>query len=191
MRLPAIIATLILAATPPLAAEPAHYLLEPDKSVVAFETDFGGGAALITGRMPVLAADLTIDFTQVAASHVNVTLDVAHASTSNPLATEAMMGARVLDISHFPQITFSSTSIRPAGEGAAIAGNLTIRGVTLPVTLAAQIYRQKGTAEGDRNALSILLTGTVSRSAFGASGFPDMVGDDVRLKILARIRRDG
>ena len=187
MRLPAIIATLILAATPPLAAEPAHYLLEPDKSVVAFETDFGGGAALITGRMPVLAADLTIDFTQVAASHVNVTLDVAHASTSNPLATEAMMGARVLDIAHFPQITFSSTSIRPAGEGAAIAGNLTIRGVTL----AAQIYRQKGTAEGDRNALSILLTGTVSRSAFGASGFPDMVGDDVRLKILARIRRDG
>lgn len=191
MRLHSIALALILTATPPLAAAPAHYLLEPEKSVVAFETDFGGGAARITGKMPVLAADLTIDFDRVAASHVAVTLDAAHADTSNPLATEAMMGAKVLDTAEFPQITFESTAVRAAGDGASVTGNLTIRGVTRPVTLDARIYRQKGTAEGDRSSLSILLTGTVSRSAFGASGFPDMVGDDVRLKILARIRRDG
>jgi polyisoprenoid-binding protein YceI len=70
-----------------------------------------------------------------------------------------------------------------------VVGNLTIRGVTRPVRLAAQLYRQKGTAEGDRSRLSIRLTGSVSRAAFGATGWADLVGDTVAIDILARIAR--
>jgi polyisoprenoid-binding protein YceI len=70
-----------------------------------------------------------------------------------------------------------------------VEGNVTIRGVTQPMTLAAQIWRQKDSEPGDLSHLTVRLVGTVKRSAFGATGWSDMVGDEVRLDILARIAR--
>ncbi|MFN0114102.1 MAG: YceI family protein [Paracoccaceae bacterium] len=171
----------------PAAAAPVAYELQAATSVVAFETDYGDAGIRITGRMPIAAADLAIDFARVANSRVDVTIDATDATTSNPLATGAMLGPKVLSVDAFPTLRFTSTKVSAKGDGAEIEGNLTIRDVTRPVILQAMIYRQKGSAEGDLTRLSILLTGAVSRAAYGAGGFPDMVGDQVRLKILARI----
>ncbi|MCX7889821.1 MAG: YceI family protein [Rhodobacteraceae bacterium] len=171
------------------AAAPVSYALQADRSVVAFETDYGDQGLKIRGRMPVLKADLVLDFDAVANSSVTVSVDAAGSTTSNPLATEAMLGRTVLDTRAYPTIDFQSTGVRRNGDGAKVTGNLTVRGVTRPVTFDAVIYRQKGTEAGDRSNLSILLTGAISRSAFGASGFADLVGDEVRLRILARITR--
>ncbi len=66
---------------------------------------------------------------------------------------------------------------------------VTIRGVTKPLTLNAVFYRQKGSAPKDLSKLSILLTGSISRAAFGATGYPKLVGDRIDLRILARIRQ--
>lgn len=84
---------------------------------------------------------------------------------------------------------FRSTAIRRDGDGAEVQGDLTIRGVTRPVVLQATIYRQKGTEEGDLRQLTVQLKGSVRRSDFGATGWLDMVGDEVRLTILARIAK--
>ena len=70
-------------------------------------------------------------------------------------------------------------------------GDLTIRGVTQPVTLRAELYRTKGSAAGDNSHLTVRLTGRVNRSAFGATGWSDMVGDEVRIIITARIDAKG
>ncbi len=188
LHVPALVAAL-LAAPSAVSATPVAYRLETDRSVVGFETDFGKAGLVITGKMPVAAAELLIDFDSVAATRIDVTVDAADATTSNPLATQAMTGASVLDIREFPTIRFASTRVRSKGVGAEVTGNITLRGVTKPITFAAQFYRQKGTQVGDRANLSIVLTGALSRSDFGAGGFPDMVGDEVRLKILARITR--
>lgn len=171
----------------PLAAAPAQYVLEPAASTVGFETDFGKDQ--ITGKMPITAADLTLDFDQIANCKVSVTLDASGAQASFPFAAQAMKGPKVLDTGDHPQIIFESTSVQVAGKGARVLGLVTIRGVSKPMVLDAQIYRQKGTAEGDLSHLSIRLTGAVQRSQFGATGWADMVGDEVRLNILARIAR--
>lgn len=176
----------LLLATPALAA-PAKYALDEQASTVAFETDFGPDR--ITGKMPVTRADLTLDFDKVANSNVAVTLDVSNAQASFPFAAQAMKGPKVLDARSYPEITFASTSVRKAGEGATVEGNVTIRGVTRPMTLAAQIYRAQGSEAGDLSHLTVRLTGAVNRSDFGATGWNDMVGDQVRLDILARIAR--
>lgn len=189
-RTATIAATLILIAGA-LAAKPANYLLQADRSAVAFETDYGGAGLKITGKMPVAKADLSLDFAHIAASAVTVEVNAAGATTSNPLATEAMTGVKVLDTHSFPTIHFQSTTIRATKSGADVSGNITIHGVTKPITMTAQFYRQQGTQAGDMRNLSILLTGAISRAAFGAGGFPDLVGDQVRLKILARIALDG
>lgn len=177
---------LLLMAQTALAA-PQRYHLQTDLSSVGFETDFGPDK--ITGTMPIRTADLTLDFAHVAASKVTVTLDAAGSQASFPFAAQAMRGPKVLNTAEFPEISFVSTSVVPQDQGATVAGNITIRGVTQPASFHAEIWRQQGTVAGDLSHLTIRLTGAVLRSQFGAVGWSDMVGDEVRLDILARIER--
>lgn len=179
---------LALLAAAAVQAAPVDYVLEPAESRVGFEADFGPDR--ITGQFPVTDADVTIDFDNLAASHVAVTMNVARADASFPFAAQAMRGPKVLDAQDYPQMTFTSSAVRRSGDGAKVEGNLTIRGVTRPVVLDAQIYRQQGTEAGDLSQLTVQLTGSVNRSDFGATGWNDMVGDQVRLDIRARIRRE-
>ena len=64
-----------------------------------------------------------------------------------------------------------------------------MRGITRAVTLDAGLYRQRGTQPGDRDNLTVLLTGSVSRSAFGATGYAGLVGDLIGIRIVARIAK--
>jgi polyisoprenoid-binding protein YceI len=174
---------------PPAFAKPVAYDLQPDASNVQFETDFG--KQLITGNIPIASADLVIDFEALANCRIDVVLNAAKAGASFPFAADAMKGGSVLDTATHPQISFQSTTVKAEGKGARVKGNITIRGVTRPVTLAAEIFRQQGTEAGDRSRLTIRLTGQVKRSDFGATGWSDMVADEVRIIITARIvRRD-
>lgn len=181
-RLLALLAPLIGTAAP---AAPVTYTLEPEASIVGFETDFG--ADKITGQMPVSRADLSLDFQHIDNSHVTVALDVSSAEASFPFAAQAMKGPRVLDAGAYPVISFESTSVRNQGAGAVVAGNITIRGVTRPMEMQAMLWQQTGSAVGDYSHLTIRLTGAITRSDFGAIGWSDMVGDEVRLNIIARI----
>ncbi|TNE94748.1 MAG: hypothetical protein EP337_00190 [Rhodobacteraceae bacterium] len=162
-----------------------HYLLDGQGSQVGFSTDFGDSK--ITGRFPVAAATLHLDFRNVSNSAVNVTLDVYRAVANFPFAAQAIKGPKMLDARHFPTIDFQSTRVRRSGKGAIVDGMLTLRGVTRPISLRAVLMRAAGSDPGDLDHLIIRLTGAVSRSAFGASGWPDAVGDEVLLVINARI----
>ena len=146
-------------------ALPAAYVLEPAKSTVGFETDFG--IDKITGFMPVTAADLKLDFDKVSASEIAVTLDVAGADASFPFAAQALRGPKVLDAGQFPIMTFQSTSVQAKGDGAVVQDLLTIRGIAKPVTMQAEIYRQKGYKDGNLSHLTIRLRSAVNRSVYG------------------------
>lgn len=183
----ALAAPTLLAA--PLRAAPVIYDLQSDISSVTFETDFG--AQVIRGQIPLAQADLVLDLDRLANCTVSVVLDAAGADATFPFAAEALKGKTVLDTGAYPRITFASTSVKAAGDGARVTGDLTIRGITRRVTLNAAIYRQQGTETGDRSHLTVRLTGTVLRSDFGASGFAQQVGDEVRIIITARIARRG
>jgi len=190
MPRPVLAALLIhLALAVPALAAPIAYRLDPEASTVAFETDFGPD--LITGSIPLAMADLRLDFDNAANSTISVTLDVTGATASFPFAAQALRGPKVLDAATHPQMTFESTLVTGAGETAEVTGNLTIRGVTRPATLLAQVFRPQGSDENDRSRLTVRLTGSVKRSDFGAAGWSDMVGDEVRIVITARIDAKG
>lgn len=174
---------------PAAHAAPLIYTLDAAGSTVGFEADFGPN--LIRGQMPVASAQLVLDFERAAASRVRVTLDPSGARVNIPFATEALKSDAVLATRRYPDIRFESTKVRPTETGAAVTGLISIRGVTREITLDARLFRPKGSAPGERDNLTVLLTGSVSRSAFGATGYADLVGDEVRVKILARIRREG
>ncbi|MEM7318167.1 MAG: YceI family protein [Pseudomonadota bacterium] len=179
-------------AAPGVWAAPTRYVLDRQASSVDFIFLLSGQRQ--RGTMPVLSADIRIDAKNLTRSRVDVVVDVTSARTGLIFATQAMKGKNVLNAAAFPTIRFASTAIRlgPGGrlsDGAQIRGNLTMRGVTRPVVLAAAVYRPPGSRPDELDQLSVRLTGVVSRSSFGASGFPDLVDDPVQLDIRALIRK--
>lgn len=185
MRRHALHLLLALGLAHPAPAAVVDYQLDPATSTVAFETDFGPD--LITGTIPLDSAHLSLDFDNVKNCTVAVALDVTGARASFPFAAQALKGPKVLDARDHPRMTFASTSVKRAGEAADITGQLTIRGVTRPVTLRVQIFRPQGSAATDLDHLTVKLFGRVNRSDFGATGWSDMVGDEVRIIITAHI----
>ncbi|WP_348540028.1 YceI family protein [Shimia sp. R11_0] len=169
-------------------AAPERYVLDKENSVVGFTYYLSDAGT--EGVMPVASADLLLDLQDVRRSKIDVTLSPAQAKAGFIFATEALKGARVLDVSNHPTIRFVAREISGTIHGAQVTGDLTIRGVTRPVTLAAQLFRQRGTEAGDLNNLSILLTGQLDRRVFGAVGYPDLVGPNIDLRILARVTKD-
>lgn len=168
------------------SAKPQPYVLQKEDSSVGFSWFLGKDE--IKGRMPVSRADIVLDFASLQNSRVFVAVDVANAEAGFPFASQGMKSPKVLWADKYPEITFQSTGLRRNGDGAFVDGNLTVRGVTKPVVFDAQLFRQAGTEAGDRSRLSILLTGSLSRAAFGADGWANMAGDTVKLSIRARIQ---
>jgi len=143
--------------------------------------------------MPVAAAQIVIDPDRLAATKVDVRLDVRGARSPLPLAAQALKSADMLDASQYPEIRFRSESVTlgPGGrlsDGALVAGQLTVRDVTRPVQLRADLFRASGSAVDDLSTLQVNLRGALSRAAFGITGYRDLVADTVLLDILAVMR---
>ncbi|MEX0306889.1 MAG: YceI family protein [Ruegeria sp.] len=168
------------------------YVLSPARSTVGFTFNLSG--ATQTGTMPIKSANVLIDTKRLQNSRVDVVLDVTGARTKLPFARGPMLSKSVLNAAQYPTIRFITTRIQlgAAGrisEGATVTGDLTVRGVTRPVTLTANLYRKPGSAADDLNTLSIRLVGALNRNEFGASGYSDLVQQMIGLNIRAEIIR--
>ena len=173
------------------SAAPVSYRLDPEASRVGFEVPFGPD--IITGDLPVLTSDIALDFQNPANSRVSVVLDVTRARANFPFASQALKGPRVLAAETFSTISFVSTGIEVIpGEvsKALLNGNISIRGVTRPLTLNVALFRPAGRDAFDRERLIVRISGAVSRAAFGATGWSDLVGDTVALDMDLQIHRE-
>jgi polyisoprenoid-binding protein YceI len=174
--------------TLPAHSAPVPYKLLTDRSQVQFTYHLSGAAT--KGTMPVRSADLVIDLADISHSRISVVLSPDGAQAGMFFATEAMKGPSILDTEHYPEARFVSRHIHGTVLEAVVEGDLTIRDVTRPVALQARLYRQEGSEPGDTRVLAVLLTGQIDRTAFGASGYADLVGPVLDLRILAWIARD-
>lgn len=173
----------------PLVAAPHPYVLDAGRSVVGFSVVAAG--AQYAGTMPIVSADMLLDLNAVANSAVAVTLRPADAQMGIVFATQALKSTEVLDTANHPLIRFQSVAIRAGASPseAVVTGRVTVRGITQPVTLNAQLSQEASTRGQANPELTLLLTGTLDRHAFGASGYRSLVAPTVRLRIIARIRR--
>lgn len=165
------------------AAAPRSYDLDHAQSKVIFTWFLGQDA--VQGLMPVKTADLRLDFDRAANSVIDVSLDAAAARAGFAFATGAMKGPQVLDAKAHPEIRFRSTKVVGRGAGAQVLGDLTIRGVTRPTTFDVALF--KGGGDPAEGRLAVQITGSVNRSEFGATGWPDMVSDRIDFNILAYV----
>jgi polyisoprenoid-binding protein YceI len=163
-----------------------HYVLDKHHaSVVARVMHMG--VSLYTLRFDTV--DATLDYdpahperTRVEASVDPGSLDVG-ADYSGKFAQEFLAADK------FPKATFVSTSITPgAGNQGVMTGNLTLMGVTKPVsfnvTLVGTGHEVLPLPLGQR-AAGFEATTTIKRSDFGSTYLGDLVGDEVTLQIEA------
>lgn len=187
LRVISLVALLVVYCSQALA-DPSDYALQIDRSRVGFVYVLNNTA--MSGTMPVSRAEISFDFDRPGNSRISVSVDASQARAGAVFADEALKGQSVLWTDRFPEITFESSDVRRDGQGGAVmTGTLTVRGVTQPQTFTAQLFRPAGQAAGDRSELTIRLKGSLSRSAFGASGYASFVGDTVDLDIQAYITR--
>lgn len=175
----------------PVWAASRRYTLVPDGSRITFI--FTANGTEQTGTVPVETAQIEVDTSRLTRSRAEVTADIRKVKAGLLLVTEAIKSEVLLDADTHPTVRFVSTGIR-LGEngrisnGAVIEGDLTLRGVTLPIALQATLSRPAGTPPDDLSVLYIALSGTLSRTAYGATGYPGLAEDTIALDIRAEIR---
>jgi polyisoprenoid-binding protein YceI len=139
----------------------------------------------VNGRFGNIGGAITYDEADITKSTVNVTIDVTSIDTGVSQRDSDLKSANVFDAAQFPTATFVSTPVAKNGSGLTINGNLTLHGVTKPVTLDVQGPTGPVPGMDHKPHAGFSATTTISRLAFGvAAKYPTaMIGDDVKLTI--------
>src|SRR5207248_6412083 len=91
------------------------------------------------GRFKALGGQLHIDEQNPANSWVDAQVEVASIDTRNILRDAHLRSAAFFDVKKYPTITFTSTNVEQVGgQHYQVTGNLTLHGVTRPVTFDVQ-----------------------------------------------------
>ena len=115
---------------------------------------------------------------------VDIVIDTKSVSTGFADFNEHIQGEDFLDTTKFPQATFKSTKVVFDGDKPQlIEGNLTIKGVTKPVTLTVTSFQAMPHPMLKKPAIGANAFTVIKRSEFNAGKYAPYVGDEVRIDI--------
>lgn len=171
------------AAVAPITAASGTYKIDPNHTNVLVSWSHFG---LSNPSINFGDADGAIVYNadDAAASSVNVTLPVSGISALAANFHDHLSSADWFDAAKFPTATFKSTGVQAAGTNKfTVAGDLTVKGVTKPVTLDVTL---NGAGEHPMRkvpAIGFDATTTLKRSDFGLGGYAPAVSDEVKVHI--------
>jgi len=127
------------------------------------------GMMTVRGRFNNVRVTGTADPDYPEATSLDVTIDVASLNTHDAQRDNDLRGSMFLELDKYPTITFHSTKLEQTGpERYALTGDLTIKGITHPVTLRVQRYGEmRHEMMGHRVAYGA--EGEINRKDFGMS----------------------
>lgn len=173
------IATLL--ASTALAA-PATYNLDPNHTLPRFSYDHMGFSMQLS-RFDKVNGKIVFD-PEAQTGSVDVTIDMKSVDTGNPVFNEHIQDADFFDTAKYPTATFKSTAVKFVnGAPATVDGNLTIKGVTKPVTLTVTSFQHKTNPIMKKDEIGANATTTVKRSDFNAGKYAPLVGDEVTITL--------
>jgi len=183
---PILLFALLQAAMPSTPATPTNrWSPDPAHSAVAFRVRHLG-ITWVNGTFGQWTADLNYDPSKPETASVTAHIQTASVTTGNDRRDNDLR-QNYLAVDSFPEITFVSKRVeKVAPDKLRISGDLTMRGVTRPVVLDADVGGVLTTSRGRRVAFSA--TTTLKRQDYGITrnGFMEgaqVVGDDVRITI--------
>jgi polyisoprenoid-binding protein YceI len=172
--------------------EPARYELDPEHVTIAFLVEHIGYAKTL-GTFRTATGEYTFDAATGTLSAVRVVVETDSVDTHHEARDRHLRSRDFLDSGTHAAMTFTATSARRTGESTfTVAGELTLLGVTRPLTLEATLNKTAPYPIGARAmVMGVSLRGTLQRSSFGMSYgvADDLVGDDVEILVEIEARR--
>jgi len=159
------------------------YVLDPKHTdVIAQWNHFGfSNPSVHFGQVD---GTIVYDADNVAASSVNVTFPLTGLDAYVPAFNAHLRSGDFFEADSFPEITFTSTKVEPAGVNKLnVTGDLIIKGITRPVVLDVTINGFAPHPMSQRMTAGFDATATLKRSDFGLDLYAPNVSDEVRLRI--------
>lgn len=176
----------------PMPAEPAFdasaapaglYKSDPGHAYISFGYNHMGYSNPIV-RWGSWNSELDWNPSSPDLSSVSATIDVASVDTGVDKLDEHLKSPAFFDAATYPTITFKSTSLTLSGpDSATLAGDLTIKDVTKPVTLDVKINRAADDGFAKAYKLGFSAKGMIKRSDFGVDLYAPMVSDEVHFTV--------
>ena len=195
LTLAAAVLSLLTSAVNPAQAE--DYVIDGSHTSVIFGISHLG-YSFTYGRFNKVGGAFSLDPTKPEASKFELAIDANSIDTNDPKRDEHLKAADFFSAGEFPAITFKSTKVAVKKEGEAtvytIEGDLTMHGVTRPITLAN--VQKLGEGPGPNPAAPDWRTGfhyqgKLSRSEFGMTKMVGPIGDEVAVTISFEGVRQG
>ncbi|MBK0379080.1 YceI family protein [Mucilaginibacter segetis] len=164
------------------------WVLDPMHSEVQFKVKHLV-ISTVTGSFKTFEGELNTENDNFEDAQICFSLDVDSIDTNQTQRDEHLKGPEFFDAATYPKISFKSTSIKNTGDDEyKLTGDLTIKGVTKPVTLNAEFGGSTDDFYGNTKA-GFEVTGKINRKEFGLTwdGVTEagsvVVGEDIKLSI--------
>ncbi|MBV9491815.1 MAG: YceI family protein [Verrucomicrobia bacterium] len=156
------------------------YQIDPVHSSVLFKVRHLNVADFY-GRFNEVSGTITLDNADPGNDVIDVEIKTDSLDTHNDKRNQHLKSPDFFNAKQFPTITFKSTKVEKAGDDTyKVTGNLTLHGVTKPLTAE---FKKTGEGKGMQNEYRAGGTTefTIKRSDFGMNFMPNVAGDDVGL----------
>jgi polyisoprenoid-binding protein YceI len=174
-------------ATPQTA--PTTWNIDPVHTVAEFKVKHMM-ISNVKGHFTGVTGALTLDESDLTRSRLDVSIDAASINTREPQRDGHLKSADFFDVEKFPTLTFKSNSIARTGEGElTVAGDLTIHGVTRPVTFAVEGPTPAGKDPWGNTRIGASATAKINRKDYGLTWNAALetggilVGDEVAITL--------
>ncbi|WP_448102575.1 YceI family protein [Luteibacter jiangsuensis] len=177
-----ILAGLVATAGTAVAA-PVTYKLDPGHTMVLFSWNHFGFSNP-TANLGQVDGTLVYDEKDPSKATVEATLPLSGLDSFVPKLDEHLKSADFLDAAKYPNVTFKSTKVTPAGKGKLkVVGDLTVHGVTKPVTLDVTLNKVGPHPMMKVQTVGFDATTTLKRSDFGVGAYVPNVSDEIKVRI--------
>ena len=175
----------------PSQVEAGSYAVDPAHTQVGFGVSHMGFTTYY-GHFADASGTLELTPKNPAGSKLSVSVPTASVSTTSDKLDGELKGDQWFDAAKYPTITFASTQIVASGRGEAkVTGNLTMHGVTRPVTFDAKFVGAGTNPLDKKYTVGFAITGLVNRSDFGVKTYVPLIGDEVAITISGAFEKQG
>lgn len=167
----------------PLQTQGITYRVDPVHSTVLFRVKHMN-TAYVYGRFDKFTGTIVVNERDPAQSSVELEIDLNSVDTGNSQRDDHLRSPDFFNTRQYPRATFKSTRVRKINDTTVeVRGNLTLRGVTKPLT-ARVTFTGKGRNPRGQEIIGFETTFTIKRSEFGVNyGLNGGLSDEVRMTV--------
>ena len=174
-------AAVLFAATGAIAA-PVTYNLDPSHTFPSFEADHMGGLSVWRGKFNKSSGKVVLD-SAAKTGTVDVEIDTASIDFGHDKLNAHVIGEDMFDVAKFPKATYKGTVAYKGDTPSEVKGELTLHGVTKPVTLKINAFLCKVNPMLKRDVCGVDASAQINRKDFGIS-YGEAYGFKQEVKLL-------